>query len=294
MKIFSWDMSYLCNFKCEYCFFTTAGWENIRKKHGKLKAPDIIEKAWENVCDRYGAVKILITGGEPFLYPKFAEILQRISKYHNIHVTTNLSQPLDDLIKLINPVKVELNSTFHPAHIDIETFSHQIMKLRKSGFTCGVCYLAHPTQLREMLYYKRYFMKQNIDMALTIFWGYYLGKNYPDGYTDEERNYCLKVSKWTSEADEYLLTGNRYENVAADDTDEQLANLKPEITNGNQCNAGYKYATIEVSGAVKPCGQSPGPELGNLYDNNIELCKKPIICKAKYCKCRETDYMVTK
>jgi len=104
---FTWDMTSYCNFKCDYCFFSQTGWENLKAKQGRDRTPEEIEEAWKYIFDKYGSCYISITGGEPFLYPEFTEIIFRILKYHKLHITTNLSMPLEDFIQKISPEKVE-------------------------------------------------------------------------------------------------------------------------------------------------------------------------------------------
>lgn len=289
MKKFSWDIGYYCNFKCNYCFFSEAGWENLKKAQGEHKPPEVIENAWKNIYDKYGSVYIYITGGEPFLYPDFVEIVYRITKFHKVHITSNLSQKLDEFINKIDFHKVELNSTLHPLYMDFRGFTQQVLKLRSAGFTCSVCYLTHPMQIREMLNYKKYFKKLKIDMTLTVFWGKYDGKEYPQDYSNEEKEYYQYVAKWTPERDN-SRTFKKASNSLENEIDLQLYNLKPSISKGKLCKAGCEYASITVDGSVKPCGQLAEPILGNIYKGNVKLFERPIKCKAEYCKSREEDY----
>ena len=146
MKNFTWDICRECNFECGYCFNAQAGF-GIPVA---ARSPGEIEEAWKKVFDAYGRCFIRITGGEPFLYPYFAEIISRITKFHKVHVTSNLSQGLDDFVSKTDPRSVEMNSTFHPSRAGYGDFANQVLKLRRAGFKCEACYLAHPSQLREM------------------------------------------------------------------------------------------------------------------------------------------------
>jgi len=278
-------MGYYCNFKCDYCYFTQAGWMNIQKMQGEPKSPDEMESAWENICRSYGNAKIYITGGEPFLYPGFVNILTRIIKYHVVHVTTNLSLPVDEFIRKIPADKVEVNSTYHPLYMSIDEFVRQVIKLKSAGYRCGVCYLAYPAQLKEMINYKRYFKAQGIDMALTAYWGDYKDKEYPRDYNSSEKKYYRFAEDWNSESDEGFA--ERF--IKIDKTDNRNS-VESELSKGCTCYAGSRYATISVNGIAKPCGQINGPILGNLYDKTIKLLNGPYLCEAKFCKSKEYQY----
>ncbi len=286
---FTWEIGFYCNFKCNYCFYSQARWENLEKIQGPPKSPEIVKDAWKDIYNKYGPAYVYITGGEPFLYPNFVEIISRISKFHKIHVTTNLSLSIDEFICKIFPKRGEINATLHPPFVDIKKFISQILKLKKANFTCNNCYLAHSMQMREMLNYKKYFKKFEIDMALNIFWGKYKGKKYPQDYSEKEKKYYQFVANWTRNKEKidnkFFSKGEEFK-----EKDPQLYNLCPSISTGRLCNAGYKYAIINVDGTVKPCGQVLGPILGNIYQRNIRLYERPMKCRIKYCKCREFEY----
>jgi len=138
-----------------------------------------------------------------------------------------------------------------------------------------------------MLNYKRYFKEKGMDMALTVFWGKYRGKNYPDAYIDEERKYYEYVVKWTPSKEVEEIT----EVISVNNRDEkQLYNLKPIVSFKKLCKAGCNYAVIRVDGTVNRCGQLEKPVLGNLFEKNVKLLKKPKECGVKYCRCAEFEY----
>ncbi|MFC2061729.1 radical SAM protein [Elusimicrobiota bacterium] len=278
-KIFSWDISCNCNFNCHYCFISKEG-----AGRQELKNLDGIITGWKYVYDCCGACKIYITGGEPFIYPGFVDIVEGLAKFHIMHITTNLSVPVDDFIERISPQKVEFNCTFHPMYISPDSFIKQTKKLKLAGFTCGVCYLAHPLQMREMLNYKKIFRKNNIDMALNEFWGNYNGKNYPLEYTEEEKEYYNYVVSWKPDTIEFQGARNGTGNI------EQLYNLKPPVTNSRLCKAGYNYAAIDAEGNVKRCGQDPSSVMGNIFEKNLVLLNEPEECSVEYCRSREFNY----
>ena len=282
MKRWSWDLGCYCDYKCDYCFFTQAGWDNMLKLQGGARTPADIAKAWERVAERYGRSEIFITGGEPFLYPGFSEIASLLGRSHKIHITSNLSQPLDAFIAGNSPDSVELNSTYHPLHADIVEFIDQVLKLKRSGFKCDVCYLAHPLQLREMTGYKKYFHDHGIRMEITLFWGKYNGVDYPSGYSRAERAVLDYACKWPQEKP------SAWADAGGQDGGERVAFEERETaTEGLPCGAGRDYANIGVDGSVRVCGQIETPLLGNIFENNVRLLEHPYLCTSRRCRSRE-------
>jgi len=288
----SWDLGTYCNYKCDYCFFTQAGWENLERLQGGQRTVTEIERAWGWLFEKYGRSRIFITGGEPFLYPGFTEIASLLSRFHELHITSNLSQPLDRFLEKIKPENVELNSTYHPLHADRREFRGQVLKLRKSGFKCDVCYLAHPLQLREMLYYKKYFLASGINMEVTLFSGKYNGVDYPEGYEYTEQSLIRYTREWVSGE-----PGNKFEALWKNTEENPVGTLngpdnddKMEET-GFICGAGREHANIGVDGRVRVCGQTEIPLLGNIYEHDVRLLERPYVCSKKNCQYSERGHI---
>jgi len=65
------DLTYACNLKCVHCY--------VDRNVGAVprRAPELAPEAWFSIIDQMtdaGCLSLLITGGEPFLHPHFAEI----------------------------------------------------------------------------------------------------------------------------------------------------------------------------------------------------------------------------
>ena len=122
-------------------------------------------------------------------------------------------------------------------------------------------------------------------MALSVFWGRYNGKNYPEDYTEKEKEYFKAVAEWAPEEIEDVtviapINRNR----------EQVESLVPASFQDNFCEAGVNYMAIRVDGCVTRCGQTESPVLGNLYRKDVVLLKKTQKCTERYCRCREFQY----
>jgi len=270
---FTWDIHYRCNFRCPYCWFYK-GWADLKNRNIYLE-PEEWMVHWKRVYDRYGPCHIEITGGEPFLYPKFIELVKALSTIHTVKVTTNLSGDVERFAGEVNPERVNMDLNFHVLFIDLETVTNKALILNKAGFKAGVCYLAYPPQMQadKIRFYDRHFRDRGIGFALAAFWGEYGGKRYPAGYTGEERE-MMKP---------YL-----------GDIDRITYHLNAESPRGKMCNAGYNYAGIHANGDVVRCGPMADKVLGNILKQGFRLLDAPLPCEADTCPCNEYDNLAEK
>ena len=261
---FTWDIHYKCNFRCPYCWFYT-GWAEAAKRNIYL-SPDEWMVHWRRVFDKYGSVRIEITGGEPFIYPKFIELIKLLSSIHSVKITTNMSGDIETFVKKIDPKRVDLDLNFHPLFADIEILIKKALLLKETGFKAGVCYLAYPPQMGKIDIFRKRFEEAGINFALAAFWGQYENKTYPESYTQQEIEYIRPF---------------------LGDIDRIVYHLKGESPKGKLCNAGYKYAVVQADGKVIRCGQLADKIISNLMDEDFHLLNKPEPCEADCCPCNE-------
>lgn len=271
---FSWCLNYSCNYRCPYCWFY-GQWQELIEKE-KYFSPEEWLKMWENIYKRYGSVDIELTGGEPFIYPNFGRLIKLISQLHNIIITTNLSINIEKVINenKIDSHRVKISPTFHPNFVKFEDFIKKALFLKRSGFGSMVNYLAYPSQIRPIDYYKNKFEQEGLSFQIMTFWGKYKDKDYPAGYTEEEKN-IINPS-----------LGRRYP------TDEKFQ-LSPKQTKGSLCMAGHKYAVVLPNGEVMRCGGSEnGRIFGNFFDQEFKLLDGPSPCNSNTCKCNEYAFLL--
>lgn len=266
---FTWDIHYKCNFRCPYCWFYTV-WAEASRRNIYL-SPEEWMKHWGRVYDKYGQVRIEITGGEPFIYPGFIKIVKLLSSIHAIKITNNLSGDIETFVKEIDPERVTLDLNFHPLFTDIDSFIKKALLLKNAGFKASVCYLAYPPQMGRIDMFKRRFEEIGINFALAAFWGEYDGRKYPESYTQEEIEFIRPF---------------------LGDIERIVYHLKGESPKGKLCNAGYKYAVIQADGKVIRCGQLADRIISNILDKDFHLLDKPEPCEADSCPCNEYGNLV--
>ncbi len=268
--VIAWDMHYSCNFRCPYCWYTTTGWTELAWKNN-YKTPEQWADVWRRMHEKYGRCQLRITAGEPFTYPRFSEIIFRLTQWHDTQITSNCSETeaVAEFAEKIDPKAAEIDCTFHPLQGDFDVFLKNVLKLREHKFTANVCYLAYPPQMPQMGEFKKRFMDAGVYMNMAIFWGRYKDKDYPFAYTDEEK-------RWIKEVIGY-------------ETGPETVNLDPLAIKGKVCGAGQRYAVVQADGKVYRCGQLCHEELsiGSLFDEDFKLFEKGQACTVDYCKSKE-------
>lgn len=271
---FSWDIIYKCNYRCPYCWWD-GKWTFLSVKNRYLSVEEIM-RPWLRVYNMYGRAHIDILGGEPFVYPNFAELIRELSKLHTITITTNLFCDIEPIVKVWDSSKVKINPTFHPMFANLEEFRKKAKALKEEGFTQNITYLAYPPQINKLNYYKDIFQEDNLQFSILTFWGKYNSRDYPDAYTEDEK---MTISP----------------NIAQRNNENfQLSPIKS--FRGKSCYAGCRYACIHPDGETFRCGGSGAggfPEMiGNFFDKDFKLLDGPIPCPSAICPCNEWSFLL--
>lgn len=249
--------------------------------------PERMIDAWRRIYDTCGSSHIYITGGEPFYFPGFTDVVRVLTTWHRIHITSNVSLPLDEFVSRTDPQKISLNASFHPQHMDLAAFTKQVLRLRNAGFKCAVCYLAHPLQLREMMSYRKYFSGFGIDMDVTRFSGVYDGKQFPHEYSPaqleliglvEKRDPVEKKHRY---AEAFQIPSHGSDGSGPD---------HPLLPDELPCNAGVTYANVNAAGDVKRCGREHASRLGNIFEGTFSFLDEPRPCSSADANCPERIY----
>lgn len=268
---FAWDIHYKCNFRCPYCWFFD-NWAQQAKRNLYLSVQEWMA-IWRKIHDKYGETRIAITGGEPFLYPNFIELVRELSSLHIIKITTNMSGNIEKFVQEISPKRVYLDLNFHAAFVkDLNEFIRKVKLLHNAGFDSGVCYLAYPPQVNSINFYKQKFEENGIRFALAAFWGKYLDRQYPASYTPEEREFIKPFIGDIARMDYHMNATSPY---------------------GKKCNAGYKYANIQGDGTVLRCAQYTDRIIGNITDKSFSMLTEPLPCEQNICPGNEYENIVS-
>lgn len=262
---FTWEITYECNYRCTYCHAPKPWKQDTRKTlyPGIKKWIDI----WQKIYEDYGEGEIVISGGEPFIYPNFMELMIKISELHIIEFCTNLFFNVEPIINNMDAKRVRIGTSFHPEFTEIDVFIDKVNKLKNSSFEVWVNFVPWPPFFNQLEDIKKSFEQNGIKIVLQPFIGDYEGIHYPQGYSNEEKK----------------ILGIFKEEVNVKTIDFKTTNESNK--KGKLCRMGENYAFIHPDGEVERCCKDHSISLGNIINGTFKFLDKPLECKVEECNC---------
>jgi len=271
----NWDITYECNYKCSYCIF----WKEHKERY-PFREINEWKKIWDGIFEKYGCCHIRLSGGEPFIYPHFLELIAMLSKKHTVDITTNLSFDADSFMKYVPSGGVTLSASFHPEFIDIDKFLDKVVFLNEKGFPASVSFVAYPPHLKDLEKYKsaagkrKIFNQTGILFKVIPFIGKFEDKKYPEDYDAGQKRLLEEVATNTE------IESQKELNVQWLDQGENEKSKQDKI-----CRMGQMYAKILPNGDVTRCCHHESGKLGSIFDKDFRLLDEPAPCKIQSCPC---------
>ena len=144
----TWNIHYACNYRCNYCHAPKPGQKDARTA-AYISSPEWLD-IWKGLYERYGTWEMLISGGEPFAYPGFMDLIVELAKIHLIGVCTNLQWDVLYFVKHVTPARVRIETSFHPEFADLKEFVGKLKVLKENGFAPTVNFVPWPPLLAKM------------------------------------------------------------------------------------------------------------------------------------------------
>ncbi|MBU1125374.1 MAG: radical SAM protein [Candidatus Omnitrophica bacterium] len=257
----TWLTHFACNYRCTYCFYHEGcGWEILKAQNRYFSVAQWVD-AWQRLYDTYGRFVIIATGGEPFIYPGFENIIQQISSQHYpINISTNASQDLERFTDVVDPERITLSLSFHPQFESIEEFFGKVALVRRKKFQGCLNLVAYPLYLNKVEYYQGYARASSEQFKVIPFRGIYRQNAYPWSYSDEE------LERAGIETDWFVKVRRK----------------------GTYCQAGVQSALLLPDGQVAKCGQMfYSGIIGNFFDREFRLRHEAAQCEREMCPCAE-------
>jgi MoaA/NifB/PqqE/SkfB family radical SAM enzyme len=274
-----WHLLNTCNYRCRYCFFSP---DLLGEKLQTHASPE----QWRSAFDATGYTWLLhMTGGEPCIYPSFAELSEALTRRHFISLNSNLSRPFQSFAERVDPARVSfINAGFHleerERRSDNIVFLKNAELLRSKGFRLLVSIVATPKALERFQEASDILAQIGIVPIPKVQRGPYEGRHFPEAYTALDKARFRKFSDLARKFHEPLLL-NAFGRPSIDMfKDDDLLDGEPSFA-GQSCDAGHRFVRIDPAGEVIRCG---GPtRYGNVLAGTFKRAKGPKPCNTRYC-----------
>lgn len=267
-----WFITWDCNFKCPYCWQWAE--PELYRKHYPIGWKKWVI-AWNKIAVKFDKVVCGITGGEPFIYTDFLELLQELPSNMIYDITSNLSFNVERFLKIASKRCTGVVCSYHPANItnNLSYTDNFIQKVRllKILPNTRVNFVAAPQNLKYYYKLKQLCEKYNIELHV-------------DQCTTKINN--SKSTKEELRMANSILSKDRQHSC------------KKIIQRTVMCSAGKNHILLHPNGMTYPCikleneyvnTRNTSPLIGNFFDENFSLRDKGIKC-ALYPKCALCDY----
>jgi len=264
-----WRINRRCNFNCVYCF--RQGEDKDRELEdpacGRYSAEDIARR-----FDETGKVwRILMTGGEPLLYPGFVELAKALTRGHYISVSTNLSTPnAYELADAVDSERViSISASIHilereKSRDGVKEYLRKFLYFQERGFNIRLVYVTYPPLFGRTEQDTERLRAEGVKtIVIKVFRGRYKGGRYPRDYSDQERAFISGLGL------------NYYE--------QQILASRVSFL-GKRCEAGHRAFYMDISGNVTRC-TTLKDEYGNLFEGTFRPGESARRCTTKKCSC---------
>jgi len=235
------------------------------------------EEIWNEILENYGSTHIRFSGGEPFVYPDFMDLLAVLSKRHTLNVTTNLSFDVVEFVRKIGPLvndnNITLSASLHPEYINTDEFIDKVLYLKSNGIYTSASIVAWPPFIKDIPEIKEKMEKANIQFLIIPLQGHFWGKEFPEGYNEEEKRFLetfsITVSNPASKEMFYFKIKEKNKNISS-----------------RLCRMGQNFGMIRPNGDVyRCCTFDNSAYLGNIIDRTFRLLDYPAECNLLPCTC---------
>ena len=255
-----------CNYNCTYCFSYKPKDRTEYRKHKAVKW----ERALYSIYQTYGKCRVTLTGGDPLLYADAVDLVINATRYHHLSVGTNLSIGENALRRIGSKSNLEnlfISCSYHLEHCPIGVFIDKLRLLKSLGVRIYSSAVAYPGFIAEMPAIKHRFEEMGLGIAFYPYMGMYEGRIFPNGYSTEELSVLRELPGW------HLIIGNNPD-----------GKIELPRSKGTLCYAGMKFIFISPEGDVRRCVKVY-EALGNVFNHNISLLRKPEPCPLEACDC---------
>lgn len=288
-----WKLLDSCNYRCTYCFWPA---ETLGSKLAGLPGP----QAWIDAFARTQKTWLLhISGGEPAIHPRFADLCAGLAERHYLSINSNLSRSsVAAMARRVPPDRVSLiHGAVHPherTRRDGWTMlAGNVEAIRAHGHRLVLSIVATPEVLADF---------EGIARACTeltglrpvpkLLRGGWQGRGYPSSYTQAEKAVFRAAMDWARQG--YAPPPDDCEAPTVWPLEDDAWLDRRLRFRGRTCEAGRRFVSLHPDGAVYRCGTDG--YLGNLLEGDFAAAGQAQTCDSSYCfyfcrKYSRVDYL---
>ena len=283
------ELSPICNFSCKMCY--------VRKTAIQVQAEGKQIKQWNEwlelarECKKDGTLYLLLTGGEPFLYPNFKELYSKLHEMGFI-LSINSNGTLIDyetLEWLKRAAPARINITLYGAspetyqricgHADgYEKAVSSILKIKETGIPVVINASMIPENSEDMEEILDFGKKHNINVRMSTYM-------FPPVRRDSEK--CDSRFSAETAAEMYLrkmhyqFTEKECQTVLQRQLDSYMKREKKDESWGQceeymKCRAGRSSFWVSWDGTMSACGMTPFPVQVSPFQKSFHDCWKEL------------------
>ena len=277
-----WQLLYTCNYRCPYCFIPPV---NLGETLTVYAEPE----TWKLALDQTGLTWLLhITGGEPTIYPRFAELCQLLTATHFLSLNSNLTHSsVVAVANQVNPSRISfINAALHPEERQrkkgLAKFLEHAQLLIERSFPVFISVVATPEVLSRVDDIIALTAPIGLPPIPKLLRGGYNGKIYPQAYSPTERLAFKEFARRARGSYSPLLRMLRERPSIDVFGDEDYLEEIPSFE-GRACNAGEKFVSMQPDGRIYRCEPKRSNYLGNILDGSCRLKSGKSACDLRYC-----------
>ena len=277
-----WQLLNTCNYRCQYCFFPPAMLGERLNVHGE---PEL----WKRAFDRTGLTWLLhITGGEPTIYPRFAELCQLLAVNHYLSFNSNLTHAsIIEIAESVDPSRVSfINAALHPEERllrkGLSKFLEHVAFLKERNFPVFVTIVATPDVLSRVDQITALTKSVGLTPIPKLMRGPYKGKIYPNAYNATERSIFIDFATRARASYGPLLRRSAERPSIDVFADDSYVSGIPDFR-GRMCSAGEKFVTLQPDGTVYRCERKQSNYLGNILAGTFQARTGTSHCDSNHC-----------
>lgn len=272
----TFELSPVCNFDCKMCYVHMTPQQVKNTGRRMMSVDDWISLA--NEAKEMGMLYLLLTGGEPFLYPDFRKLYEKLAKMgFLISINSNGSLINEEVIKWLKPIApARINITLYGATNEtykkltgdaygFDKVSHAIMLLKNNGFSLKLNCSLTPYNAKDLDEMIKFADKNELVLEIATYMFPAIRKS--EDNIGKNNRFTAKESAF------YLLETirvQRGEKILQKYVKDVLSGITPCINkecmdvdpDGQvQCRAGKATFWVTWDGKILPCGMMVSPSI---------------------------------